>query len=98
MVRASDPGRGSGVRGISEGTAMSEQPEFFTYARDEFTEEFIHPDDRSAVEEARQRRAPGSGRVPDRDAEENRNAPGRGGRGHGDNPAARLGDRKRLHR
>jgi hypothetical protein len=36
---------------------MSEQPEFFTYTRDEFTEEFVHPDDRSAVEEARQRRA-----------------------------------------
>jgi DNA-binding XRE family transcriptional regulator len=36
---------------------MSEQPEFFTYTRDEFTEEFVHPADRSAVEEARQRRA-----------------------------------------
>jgi DNA-binding XRE family transcriptional regulator len=36
---------------------MSEQPEFFTYTRDEFIEEFVHPDDRSAAEEARQRRA-----------------------------------------
>jgi hypothetical protein len=39
---------------------MTEQPEFVTYTRDEFTEEFVHPDDRSAVEEARQRPA-GSG-------------------------------------
>jgi hypothetical protein len=29
---------------------MSEQPEFFTYTRDEFIDEFVHPDDRSAVE------------------------------------------------
>jgi hypothetical protein len=36
---------------------MSEQPEFFTYTRDEFIDEFVHPDDRSAVEEARQKRA-----------------------------------------
>jgi DNA-binding XRE family transcriptional regulator len=35
---------------------MSEQPEFFTYSRDEFVEEFVHPDDRATVEEARQRR------------------------------------------
>ena len=35
---------------------MSEQPEFFTYTRDEFMDEFVHPDDRAAVEEARQRR------------------------------------------
>ena len=40
-----------------EGTAVSEQPEFFTYTRDEFIDEFVHPDDRSAVEEARQKRA-----------------------------------------
>lgn len=37
-------------------TAMSEQPEFFTYTRDEFLDEFVHPDDRAAVEEARQQR------------------------------------------
>ena len=37
---------------------MSEQPEFFTYTRDEFLDEFVHPDeDCTAVEEARQRRA-----------------------------------------
>jgi DNA-binding XRE family transcriptional regulator len=35
---------------------MSEQPEFFTYTRDEFIDEFVHPDDRPAVEEARQKR------------------------------------------
>jgi DNA-binding XRE family transcriptional regulator len=35
---------------------MSDQDEFFTYTRDEFVEEFVHPDDREAVEEARQRR------------------------------------------
>jgi hypothetical protein len=32
-------------------------PSFFTFTRDEFTEEFVHPDDRPAVAEARQRRA-----------------------------------------
>lgn len=36
---------------------MSEQPEFFTYTRDEFMDEFVHPEDRAAVEEARQKRA-----------------------------------------
>jgi DNA-binding XRE family transcriptional regulator len=36
---------------------MSEQPEFFTYTRDEFIDEFVQPDDRAAVEEARQKRA-----------------------------------------
>ena len=36
---------------------MNEQPEFFTYTRDEFIDEFVHPDDRSAVAEARQKRA-----------------------------------------
>jgi DNA-binding XRE family transcriptional regulator len=36
---------------------MSDQPEFFTYTRDEFMEEFVHPDDRAAVEDARQTRA-----------------------------------------
>jgi hypothetical protein len=35
---------------------MSEQPEFFTYTREEFLDEFVHPDDRAAVEDARQRR------------------------------------------
>ena len=37
---------------------MSEQPEFFTYTRDEFMDEFVHPDDRAAVEEARQMSTP----------------------------------------
>ena len=36
---------------------MSEQGEFVTYTRYEFMEEFVHPDDRAAVEESRQRRA-----------------------------------------
>ena len=31
-------------------------PEFFAYTREEFLDEFVHPDDRPAVEEARQRR------------------------------------------
>jgi DNA-binding XRE family transcriptional regulator len=35
---------------------MSGEPEFYTYTRDEFMEEFVHPDDRAAVEEARQKR------------------------------------------
>ena len=52
---------------------MSEDPEFFTYTREEFLDEFVHPDDRPAVEEARQRRVlhvraeylPRCGRRPD---------------------------------
>jgi hypothetical protein len=36
---------------------MSEQPEFYTYTRDEFMEEFVHPDDRAAIPDARQKRA-----------------------------------------
>ena len=35
---------------------MSEEPEFFSYAREEFLDEFVHPDDRPAVDGARQRR------------------------------------------
>jgi DNA-binding XRE family transcriptional regulator len=35
---------------------MSEEPEFFSCTRDEFLEEFVHPDDRLAVEEAHQKR------------------------------------------
>jgi hypothetical protein len=35
---------------------MSDQPEFSTYTRDEFIDEFVHPDDRPAAEEARQKR------------------------------------------
>jgi hypothetical protein len=35
--------------------AMSKQPEFFTYTRS--WDGFVHPGDRAAVEEARQRRA-----------------------------------------
>jgi DNA-binding XRE family transcriptional regulator len=45
------------VRDWLEGVAMSEQDEFFSYTRDEFVEEFVHPDDRAAVEDARQKRA-----------------------------------------
>jgi DNA-binding XRE family transcriptional regulator len=36
---------------------MSEQGEFFTYRRKEFVDEFVHPDDRVAVHEARDKRA-----------------------------------------
>jgi DNA-binding XRE family transcriptional regulator len=36
---------------------MSESGEFFTYTRDQFLEEFVHPDDRAAVEDAREKRA-----------------------------------------
>ena len=36
---------------------MSEQPEFYTYTRDEFMEEFVHPDDRAAIQDARHKRA-----------------------------------------
>ena len=36
---------------------MSEQPEFLhLHPPDEFLDEFVHPDDRAAVEEARQQR------------------------------------------
>jgi predicted XRE-type DNA-binding protein len=35
---------------------MSEDPEFFSYTRDEFLDEFVHPDDRPALEEAHQKR------------------------------------------
>jgi DNA-binding XRE family transcriptional regulator len=35
---------------------MSEEPEFFSYAHDEFPDEFVHPDDRPALEEAHQKR------------------------------------------
>jgi hypothetical protein len=31
---------------------MSEEPEFFTYTREEFLDEFVHPDERPAAEEA----------------------------------------------
>jgi hypothetical protein len=35
---------------------MSEQPQFFSYTREEFLDEFVHPDDCPAIEEARRRR------------------------------------------
>jgi DNA-binding XRE family transcriptional regulator len=59
VVPGRDPGSRGGLRGVPEGkgTAMSEEPEFFSYTREEFLDEFVHPDDRPAVEEARQRRA-----------------------------------------
>ncbi len=37
---------------------MSEQGEFFTYTREEFVDEFVHPDDLPAVQETRDMRAP----------------------------------------
>jgi len=36
---------------------MSEQGEFFTYTREELVDEFVHPDDRVAVQETRDKRA-----------------------------------------
>jgi DNA-binding XRE family transcriptional regulator len=36
---------------------MSEEGEFVTYTREEFVDEFVHPDDRAAVQEARDKRA-----------------------------------------
>jgi DNA-binding XRE family transcriptional regulator len=36
---------------------MSEEPQFVTYTREEFLDEFIDPDDRAYVEEVRERRA-----------------------------------------
>ena len=36
---------------------MSEEPEFITYTRDEFLDEFVDPDDRGYLEEVRERRA-----------------------------------------
>src|SRR5258708_34705889 len=36
---------------------MSEQGEFFTYTREEFADELVHPDDLPAVREARDTRA-----------------------------------------
>jgi DNA-binding XRE family transcriptional regulator len=56
MVRRRHTGRGSAVRGIPGGTPMSEEPEFFSYTRDEFLDEFVHPADRPALEEAHQKR------------------------------------------
>jgi hypothetical protein len=42
---------------------MSEEPDFFSYSRDEFLDEFldefVHPDDRPALEEAHQKRYDG---------------------------------------
>jgi DNA-binding XRE family transcriptional regulator len=35
---------------------MSEQGEFYTYTREQFMDEFVHPDDRPAVEDARNQR------------------------------------------
>jgi DNA-binding XRE family transcriptional regulator len=35
---------------------MSEQGEFYTYTREQFMDEFVHPDDRPAVEDARSQR------------------------------------------
>jgi DNA-binding XRE family transcriptional regulator len=35
---------------------MSEEPEFFSYTRAEFLDQFVHPDDRPALEDAHQKR------------------------------------------
>jgi len=50
---------------------MSEEPEFFTYTREEFLDEFVHPDDRPCPGGgAPEAGAAGPRRVPDRDAQE----------------------------
>jgi len=36
---------------------MTESGESFTHTRDQFLEEFVHPDDRAAVQDAREKRA-----------------------------------------
>jgi DNA-binding XRE family transcriptional regulator len=36
---------------------MTEHGDFFTYTREEFVDEFVHPDDRAAVQEERDQRA-----------------------------------------
>jgi DNA-binding XRE family transcriptional regulator len=36
---------------------MTESGEVSTYTRDQFLEEFVHPDDRAAVQDAREKRA-----------------------------------------
>jgi DNA-binding XRE family transcriptional regulator len=36
---------------------MSEEPQFYSYTREEFLDEFVPPEDRPAIEEARQKRA-----------------------------------------
>jgi DNA-binding XRE family transcriptional regulator len=36
---------------------MSEEPQFYSYTREEFLDEFVHPDDRPAIGEARHKRA-----------------------------------------
>ncbi len=49
---------------------MSEQPQFYSYTREEFIDEFVHPDDRPAVEEARSAaQATDRRRVSDRHAQ-----------------------------
>ena len=35
---------------------MSVEPEFFSYNREEFLDEFVHPDERPALDEAHQQR------------------------------------------
>ena len=35
---------------------MSEEPEFFSYTREKFLDEFVHPDDRPALDQAHHRR------------------------------------------
>jgi DNA-binding XRE family transcriptional regulator len=49
--------RGERRTGTQGGAARHGEPEFFTYTRDEFLDEFVHPDTRPALEEARQKRA-----------------------------------------
>lgn len=51
------PAAESAYAAYLKGLWMSQEPEFFSYTRDEFVDEFVHPDDRAAVEQERQRRA-----------------------------------------
>ncbi len=58
--RAEDPRRSSRTGCPADRPAAGRGPllsrEFFTYTRDEFLEELVHPDDRVAVEDAREKR------------------------------------------
>lgn len=78
---------------------MSEEPEFFTCTREEFLDEFVHPDDRPALEEARHKRVL---QVRAEYLTEMRNKAGLTqallGDAHGLRDLVRLGHRERLRR
>jgi hypothetical protein len=78
---------------------MSEEPEFFSYTRDEFLDAFFHPDDRPALEEAHQKRGLAvRAEYLTEIRQASRPDPGRSRRDHGRVPAARSRHRERLSR